>query len=504
MTFEDFDLDYGVLDSIEAMGYTKPTPIQEQAIPVILAGHDLIACAQTGTGKTAAFVLPLLDKILQTPSGGINTLILVPTRELAMQIDQQIEAMSYYVDVSSIAIYGGGNGQNWNQQKTALTKGADIIIATPGRLIAQMQMGGFDFGYLHTLVLDEADRMLDMGFYDDLVQIISALPKERQTLCFSATMPPKIRTLTKEILRNPTSISIAISQPNAGITQQVYMAHDEQKLKLAGRILKEGDYKSVIIFSSTKDKVKRLEGELKRVGIEAKAFHSDLEQEAREMLMQAFKAKRINVLVGTDVLSRGIDVDGIELVLNYDVPPDPEDYVHRIGRTARAERKGRAVTFVNEMDQRKFAQIERLIDRSIEVLPMPEDLGPAPEYRPDIRRPKPGRGGSKPGGGGGNRGSQQRGGGNGGGERRLQSSGGGNRRPKSGNGQQGGAEPRSRQEQAAAPADSDATQAVQSGAADEIKKKKKRKPKPRGPKPEGAAGNAASVDAPATQQPASE
>lgn len=394
MTFEDFDLDYGVLDGIEAMGYRAPTPIQQQAIPVILAGHDLIACAQTGTGKTAAFVLPLLDKILQTPSGGINTLILVPTRELAMQIDQQIEAMSYYVEVSSIAVYGGGSGQNWNQQKQALTKGADIIIATPGRLIAQMQMGGLNFNYLHTLVLDEADRMLDMGFYDDLVRIISELPKERQTLCFSATMPPKIRALTKQILRNPTEISIAISQPAVGIRQLVYHTFDEQKLKLVGRILKEGDYKSVIIFSSTKDKVKRLEVELRRVGVEAKAFHSDLEQDAREVLMQAFKAKRINVLVGTDVLSRGIDVEGIELVLNYDVPPDPEDYVHRIGRTARAERTGTAITFVNETDQRKFSFIERLLDRKIEAVELPKDLGIGPEYKPEMRRPS-----HRPGGG---------------------------------------------------------------------------------------------------------
>jgi superfamily II DNA/RNA helicase len=396
LTFENFDLDYGVLDSIDAMGYTTPTPIQQQAIPVILAGHDLIACAQTGTGKTAAFVLPVLDKILQTPSGGINTLILVPTRELAMQIDQQIEAMSYYVDVSSIAVYGGGSGHNWNQQKTALKTGADIIIATPGRLIAQMQMGGLDFSYLHTLVLDEADRMLDMGFYDDLVRIISALPKERQTLCFSATMPPKIRSLTKEILRNPTSINIAISQPAEGIRQLAYMTYDEQKLRLASRILKEGDYKSVIIFSSTKDKVKKLESEFRRVGIEAKSFHSDLEQEAREMLMQAFKAKRISVLVGTDVLSRGIDVEGIELVMNYDVPPDPEDYVHRIGRTARAEKTGTAITFVNEADQRRFGAIEHLIGRSIEKVPLPEDLGAGPEYHPNLRRPRSsnGRGGN--------------------------------------------------------------------------------------------------------------
>ncbi|MBS1643699.1 MAG: DEAD/DEAH box helicase [Bacteroidetes bacterium] len=369
------------------MGYKSPTPIQEQAIPVILAGHDLIACAQTGTGKTAAFVLPLLDKILQTPSGGINTLILVPTRELAMQIDQQIEAMSYFVDVSSMAVYGGGSGANWNQQKQALSKGADIIIATPGRLIAQMQMGGLDFSYLETLVLDEADRMLDMGFYEDLIRIISQLPKERQTLCFSATMPPKIRQLTAQILRNPVQINIAISKPATGIKQLAYLAFDQQKLALTASILKEGDYKSVIIFSSTKEKVKKLERELQRIGIAAKAFHSDLEQEAREQLMYAFKAKRVSVLVGTDVLSRGIDVEGIELVLNYDVPPDPEDYVHRIGRTARAAKTGTAITFINELDQREFSFIEKLIGRSIEKMPLPIELGPAPEYHPQKRPP---------------------------------------------------------------------------------------------------------------------
>ncbi len=394
MTFEDFDLDYGVLDGIAAMGFKSPTPIQQQAIPVILAGHDLIACAQTGTGKTAAFVLPLLDKILQTPSGGINTLILVPTRELAMQIDQQIEAMSYFVEVSSIAVYGGGSGQSWNQQKLALTKGADIIIATPGRLIAQMQMGGLDFSFLSTLVLDEADRMLDMGFYDDLIRIISELPKERQTLCFSATMPPNIRALTKQILRNPTEISIAISQPAAGIRQLVAPAFDEQKMPLLKKILDEGDFKSIIIFCSTKDKVKRLEGELRRRGIEAKAFHSDLEQDAREALMQAFKSKRVNVLVGTDVLSRGIDVEGIDLVLNYDVPPDPEDYVHRIGRTARAEKSGTAITFVNPNDQRRFASIERLLKKKVEIMPLPENLGPAPAWNENSREGSSKNGGS--------------------------------------------------------------------------------------------------------------
>lgn len=400
MTFEDFKLDYDVLDGIAAMGYRNPTPIQQQAIPIIMGGKDLIACAQTGTGKTAAFVLPLLDKIVNMPADGINTLILVPTRELAIQIDQQIEAMSYYIDVKSIAVYGGGSGINWSQQKQALSTGTDIIIATPGRLIAQMQMGGLDFSRLKHLVLDEADRMLDMGFYDDLLRIVGALPLNRQTLCFSATMPPKIRALTAKLMMHPPEeISIAISKPATGISQLAYMAHDEQKHKLVLDLLRPGNYKSVIIFSSSKEKVKRVESELRKAKINAKAFHSDLKQEEREDLMQQFRNQKVNVLVGTDVLSRGIDIDGIDLVINYDVPPDPEDYVHRIGRTARAERMGTAITFINDKDQRRFASIEKLIDRTIEKSPLPEGYGPAPVYQPEHRR----SGGSGKPSGGGNR-----------------------------------------------------------------------------------------------------
>ncbi len=386
MTFEDFQLDEDVLDGIHAMGYRTPTPIQEEAIPMILAGKDLIACAQTGTGKTAAFMLPLLHRILQLPADGINTLILVPTRELAIQIDHQVEAMGYYLNVKSIAVYGGGSGTGWVQQKQALTKGADIIIATPGRLIAQMQMGGMDFSKVNHLVLDEADRMLDMGFYDDIVKIVNALPKDRQTLCFSATMPPRIRKLTQQIQRNPEQINIAMSKPAEGITQLAYMAHDEQKHKLVLEILKNGNYKSVIIFSSSKEKVKRMEGELRRAKINAKAFHSDLVQEEREALMLAFKNQKFDVLVGTDVLSRGIHVEGIDLVINYDVPPDPEDYVHRIGRTARAASKGTAITFINEKDMRRFASIEKLIERTVEKVPLPESYGPAPVYAPGKAR----------------------------------------------------------------------------------------------------------------------
>jgi ATP-dependent RNA helicase RhlE len=386
LTFEDFQLDEDVLDGIHAMGYRAPTPIQQEAIPMILEGKDLIACAQTGTGKTAAFMLPLLHKILQLPADGINTLILVPTRELAIQIDQQVEAMGYYLNVKSIAVYGGGSGTGWVQQKQALTKGADIIIATPGRLIAQMQMGGMDFSKIQHLVLDEADRMLDMGFYDDIIKIVNALPKDRQTLCFSATMPPRIRKLTQQIQKDPAQINIAMSKPAEGIKQLAYMAHDEQKHKLVLDLLKTGEYKSVIIFSSSKEKVKRMEGELRRAKINAKAFHSDLVQEERESLMLAFKNQKVDVLVGTDVLSRGIHVEGIDLVINYDVPPDPEDYVHRIGRTARAASKGTAITFINEKDMRRFASIEKLIERTIEQVPLPEGYGPAPVYNPGKAR----------------------------------------------------------------------------------------------------------------------
>lgn len=379
MTFSNFHLDTAVLDGIHSMGYKNPTPIQVQAIPLILDNSDLIACAQTGTGKTAAFVLPVLQKILQMPADGINTLILVPTRELAIQIDQQIDAMSYFIDVKSIAVYGGGSGINWTQQKKALKTGTDIIIATPGRLIAQMQMGGFDFSKLKHLILDEADRMLDMGFSDDILHIVGMLPKERQTLCFSATMPPKIRALTKKILRNPKEISIAVSQPAQGIEQLAYRAYDEQKLKLTEELLKGNQYKSVIIFSSSKDKVKRLESNLRKLKIAAKAFHSDLDQAAREELMQDFKNHKVNVLVGTDILSRGIDVTGIDLVINFDVPHDAEDYIHRIGRTARAETTGTAITFVNEKDQRKFAAIQQLVEQPIKIIPLAESYGETPD-----------------------------------------------------------------------------------------------------------------------------
>jgi len=388
LTFSDFNFDPQLLEGLSSVGYTKPTPIQAEAIPVILEGKDLIACAQTGTGKTAAFVLPILNKILGTETRHLNTLILSPTRELALQIDQQVEGLSYFIDASSIAIYGGGSGAVWDQQKKALMEGADMVIATPGRLIALLQSGEVKFEHLKHLVLDEADRMLDMGFFDDIVKIINYLPADRQTILFSATMPPKIRTLANRILKDPVQINIAISKPAAGILQQAYVVYDSQKMDILKQVLLDEKMTSVIIFASTKDKVKDLEREMQRAGFAAKGFHSDLEQNEREVIMREFKSRSLRIIIGTDILSRGIDVEGINLVVNYDAPPDPEDYIHRIGRTARADTTGTAITFINEKDQQKFFRIESLIGNDIPKLPIPAELGEGPLYQPELKRPK--------------------------------------------------------------------------------------------------------------------
>jgi len=382
LTFDDFNFDDSLLEGLYSMGYKKPTPIQEQAIPVILKNKDLIACAQTGTGKTAAYLLPIIHHILKAPTRHLNTLIIAPTRELILQIDQQIDGMGYFCSVGSIAIYGGNDGMTWEKQKHALREGVDIVCATPGRLIALLQNGDINFEHLQHLVLDEADRMLDMGFFDDIKSIINYLPKKRQTILFSATMPPKIRMLANQIANEPEQINIAISKPAAGIVQQVYIVYDSQKESLVKLILKNKDFQSVIIFSSTKDNVKLLERTLHQVDGSVKAFHSDLEQVEREEIMRDFKAKKIRVLIGTDILSRGIDVDGISLVINYNAPPDPEDYIHRIGRTARAEKAGVAITLVNERDQIKLSKIEDLMGFEVARMSIPSELGPGPEYNP--------------------------------------------------------------------------------------------------------------------------
>ena len=386
MTFEDFNFEDQLMEGIRSMGYENPTPIQEQAIPVIMQKHDLIGCAQTGTGKTAAYVLPIINNILKTEHRHFNTLILAPTRELALQIDQQIEGFGYFVSVSSIAVYGGGDGMDWERQHKAIHLGADIITATPGRLISMLTTKEVNLKHLEHLVLDEADRMLDMGFYDDIMRIISYLPKKRQTVLFSATMPPAIRQMAHKILNAPKEITLSIAKPAEGITQQAYLAYDAQKEKLLMDILSNEEYQSVIIFASTKEKVKKLGADLRARGYSVKAFHSDIEQGDREQIMRDFKGRRLRILVGTDVLSRGIDVEGINLVVNYDAPPDPEDYVHRVGRTARADALGTAITFINDRDQEKFSRIEKLIGKEIQKIPLPASLGAGPNYEPGKKR----------------------------------------------------------------------------------------------------------------------
>lgn len=375
MTFHDFNFNEHLLEGVLSMGYTTPTPIQAEAIPMIQKGHDLIACAQTGTGKTGAFLLPILDLISRNHEEKTTTLILTPTRELAQQIDQQAEGLAYFTGISSVAVFGGGDGSVYEQQRRSIQNNVNIIIATPGRLIAHLTSGVLKLNHVKHLVLDEADRMLDMGFHDDIMRIVSYLPKHRQTLLFSATMPGRIRTMAKKVLHNPEQINIAISQPAVGIDQQVYMVNDHQKIPLVQLILKEGNYQSSIIFASTKEKVREVYKNLRQAHINTMAFHSDLEQKEREEILLKFKNKQLPVIIGTDALSRGIDVEGIDLVLNYDVPPDPEDYIHRIGRTARAETTGTAITFVNDRDQRRLRNIEQMIEREIRRIPLPEVLG---------------------------------------------------------------------------------------------------------------------------------
>ncbi len=396
MKFSDFNFEANLQEGLDSMGFETPTPIQEQAIPIIQSGKDLIGCAQTGTGKTAAFVLPILDKLSKNPTDKTNTLVIVPTRELALQIDQALQGFSYFTSVSSLAIYGGSDGSVFEREKRALTEGANVIIATPGRLMAHLNMGYVKLDSLQHLILDEADRMLDMGFVDDIMKITTYLPKVRQTLMFSATMPPKIRTLATKLLHNPEQISISISKPAAGVVQGAYLVYDTQKNNLIKSLLAGKDLSSVIIFVSTKIKVKELERDLIKAGLKAKAIHSDLEQPEREEVLRNFRSKQLQILVATDILSRGIDIEDIGLVINYDVPGDAEDYIHRIGRTARAASTGVALTFINEYDQQKFLQIETLIGAEVNKILLPEGFAAGPVYAPEVRIKKPFSGKKKP------------------------------------------------------------------------------------------------------------
>jgi len=382
LNFQDFNLDESLQEGLSSMGFVKPSPIQEKAIPIILQKKDLIACAQTGTGKTAAFLLPTIHQILQNERNGIKAMVISPTRELALQIEQQLQGFIYFTDISSICVYGGSDGAAFEREKSALKEGADIVIATPGKLLTHLKLGYANISQLDYLILDEADRMLDMGFHDDIMRIVGYLPSNRQNLLFSATMPPKIRSLAKQVLQSPEEINIAVTKPATGILQAAFMVYDHQKNPLIQHLLQAKPINSLLLFCATKKSVKELEKDLKSLNFEVGAVHSDLGQDEREEVLRAFKNKKLPIIVATDVLSRGIDVEGIELVINYDVPSDAEDYVHRIGRTARADKKGAAFTLVNENDMFKFSRIEQQLDMSITKARLPESMGEAPAYNP--------------------------------------------------------------------------------------------------------------------------
>ena len=372
-----------LLSALDYMGFENATPVQEQAIPPILENRDILACAQTGTGKTAAFILPILNKLVGKEDSSINALIIVPTRELAIQIDKEIQGLSYFVSVGSMAIYGGGDGANFNEQKEALIEGRDIIVATPGKLISHLNLGYVNFDKVQHLILDEADKMLDMGFQDELYKIFSYLPKKRQNLFFSATMAPKMKDLAQRWLHQPVEIKLSISKPAEGISQLVSLVFDNQKDPMLKHILEERKYyQSIILFTSSKDKVYQITQFLKKSGFLAKGISSNLNQDEREEVLRKFRAKRIPIIVATDVLSRGIDIKDINLVINYDCPRDAEDYVHRVGRTARANTKGEAITLVNQKDMKRLSSIEKLIEKEIDRLALPETLGEGPVYDP--------------------------------------------------------------------------------------------------------------------------
>lgn len=386
MKFDDLDLEDAVLDGLYDMNFREATPVQELTIPVILEGNDVIACAQTGTGKTAAYVLPVINELSKGthPDNAVNAIIMAPTRELTQQIDQQIQGFSYFIPVSAVAVYGGTDGIAWEQQKRGLELGADIVIATPGRLLSYIKLGTVDLSQVSFFVLDEADRMLDMGFYDDIMQVYSQLPPTCQTIMFSATMPPKIQTLANTILKNPKEIKIAISRPPESIMQTAYVCYGIQKLKILKDLFVHSNPQRVIIFSSSKMKVKELASTLKRLKFNVAAMHSDLEQSQREEVMKEFKNGRIDILVATDVVARGIDINDIRLVINFDIPHDPEDYVHRIGRTARGTNgAGLAITFISIEEQAKFKHIEEFLDKEIYKIPVDPEFGEVPLYEPE-------------------------------------------------------------------------------------------------------------------------
>ena len=381
MRFDEFDFSDELLDALDAMHFEECTPIQEQSMGLILDGYDLIACAQTGTGKTAAYLLPVIDVLADTPRNdhAVRCIVMVPTHELALQIDRQMEGFSYYLPVSSLAIHGGNDGKNFARQQHALRSGADLVIATPGRLLAHMKMGYVDVSKVEVFILDEADRMLDMGFSEDIMRIVSELPKERQTLMFSATMPANIQKLARTILTDPKEVKIAVSKPAEKVDQSVYICHEYQKSNLLKHLFEQGFNKRVIVFASSKLKVRELSQEMRRSKWKTAEMHSDLDQAQREQVMHDFRSGRIDILIATDILSRGIDIDDIAMVVNYDVPHEAEDYVHRVGRTARANNDGKAVTFVSERDRRRWDGIEKFLDIKVRREDVPSEFGEAPK-----------------------------------------------------------------------------------------------------------------------------
>lgn len=413
MYFDELDLEDEVLDGLEAMNFFETTPVQEATIPLLLEGRDMIGCAQTGTGKTAAYLLPIINRLSRGEGDPtkVNALIMAPTRELAIQIEQQVEGFSYFLPISSVAIYGGTDGIAWEQQRRGMDKGADIVIATPGRLISLLNLQQADLSGVHYFVLDEADRMLDMGFQEDILQIYKALPEDCQHVMFSATMPPKIKKFAHTILRNPAEVELAISRPPESIVQSAYVCYEAQKVPILTQLFHEAPPTRTIIFSSSKLKVKELARTLSKLDIRVEQMHSDLTQEKREEVMRSFKAGTVDLLVATDVVARGIDIDNIRMVINFDIPHDPEDYVHRIGRTARGGNdEGLAITFVSEREQYGFGRIEDFLGREIYKIPVDPSFGPVPSYDPSKRVPS-GRGGGRSGGGGGRSGGSGRSGG---------------------------------------------------------------------------------------------
>ncbi len=433
MKFTELNLDVQVLDALESMRFDECTPIQAQAIPVILEGDDLIAVAQTGTGKTAAFLLPVLNNlsVYHHPEDAINCVIMSPTRELAQQIDQQMEGFSYFMPVSSVAIYGGNDGGLFEQQKKGIQMGVDVVIATPGRLLSHMKMGYVDLSKVSYFILDEADRMLDMGFYEDIMTVAKELPESCQTIMFSATMPAKIQELAGSILKNPKEIKLAVSKPAEKIVQAAYICHEPQKVDLVCSLFNSYAAERVIIFASSKLKVKDVTRALRRKKLNAGEMHSDLDQSMRETVMHDFKNGRVSILVATDIVARGIDIDDIRLVINYDVPHDAEDYVHRVGRTARANNDGVAITLVNEREQRQFSMIEKFLEKDIYKLAIPEELGGGPAYEPEKMREPSHRFG-------GGRGKSRGGSGN----KRRPNSGNGGKRRSGGNNKPRGSKPK--------------------------------------------------------------